>query len=144
MATSFTQRLGYAEHPIGILWGRKDGTNGFYFGIFGTGRYNYGRHTSAGWTEIVNGNSDAVNKGMNVRNKIAIRKCGQMLEFYINDKLVNSTQYLPFSEPLPTIGVTFNFPKVVTFDYIKLNGAWYDARLLDVERRGRRNAEHAV
>ncbi len=118
--TAFVQHTGDPAHPIGILWGRKDGTSSFYFGIFATGRYNYGRNTPAGWFQLVNGDSAAVNRGLNVKNKIAIRKRGPTLEFYINDTLVGSTPYLHYSEPSPTIGVTFNHPKRVSFDYIKV------------------------
>ncbi len=88
--------IGHNEYPYGIIWGVKDQSNYYSFGINSKGLYTIYKLENgevkdiSGWKQSAN-----INKLEFMGNKLSIKKSGNTLKFYINDKF---TDEYPFSE----------------------------------------------
>ena len=102
----------------GVLWGRKDVDNFFFFGVTSNGNYAYRKWLYGAWSEVIQYRPSAViKKGVNT-NKLSVRRRAATIEFYINDKLVNTA---PFEDFAGKIGFHLNDVMKVEIEYLKVS-----------------------
>ena len=86
---------GESNNSISLVWGKDDKYNGFHFGISGNGQYKISQFNGSwiilkDWTV-----SDLVH--MTDYNKLTVRKIGTKYYFFLNEKLVLTSDFYPFS-----------------------------------------------
>lgn len=118
--TSILFVSGNGDYPYGVEWGMKDLANLFDFGIFPNGKFYYGKSVAGVWIPIVaETKSTAVRTGIGATNKLSARKRGDKLELYVNDTLVATTKYEPFTAPA-SIGFSVGYSKKIAIDYLRV------------------------
>jgi hypothetical protein len=85
---------GESNNAISLIWGKDDNYNSFYFGISGNGQFKIYQYNGSwiilkDWTV-----SDLVLK--TDYNKITVRKVGSKYYFFLNEKLVLTSDFYPF------------------------------------------------
>ena len=86
---------GTDEYGYGLVWGAKDLHNFYIFDIRGNGSYSFEKITNDTFTKAFEDVGPMVNK-FNSTNKLSLKKTGDSLEFFINDRLINRSPFLPF------------------------------------------------
>lgn len=89
------QRSGASEGSYGVLFRMQDDQQFYRFEITGTGLYMIERHNSDGtWTRFVPEwtPTSALNKGLNIPNRLKIIATGPDMAFYVNDILLTQVQ----------------------------------------------------
>lgn len=105
---------GSDNSQYGLIWGRKDVDNKFYFQILGDGRYLYGKKANGKYNNILaRKHSRHIKKG-NALNHIKLIKTGNRLKFYINGYFVDEVKFEPFFGK--KIGFLINRKKRIEFD----------------------------
>ena len=88
---------GIQNNGYGIIFGRKDSDNQFYFQISGNGSYKIDMYDNGDkinnkyWTE-----SSYINQGNGAVNILSVKKIGQKFRFYINSNFVYESNYEKF------------------------------------------------
>lgn len=101
----------------GFLWGRKDANNFYYFGITANGNYAFRKLINGAWSEVISYRPSPFIKTHSNSNKLAVKKRGGLLEFYINDHMVGT---VPFEDFSGGIGFHLNHTMKVEVDYLKV------------------------
>lgn len=92
--TSMRKTKGVDDYGYGVMWGLKDENNLYYFGVSGTGYYQYGKFQNGNWVSQINWTaSSLIKKGE--ANLLSVKKEGSQYSFYINGEYVNTA---PFEE----------------------------------------------
>ncbi|MFO7662287.1 MAG: family 16 glycoside hydrolase [Chloroflexota bacterium] len=119
------QRSGSTESSYGILFRMQDNQQFYRFEVTGTGLFMVERHNADGsWTRLVPEwtPTEALNKGLNVPNRLKVIATGSELAFYVNDILL--TQVTDDLYQSGTIGLdagTFSGGSVqVSFDNLRI------------------------
>ena len=83
---------GVDNNGYGIAWGYDSEGSGFRFIVSGDGHYKVAGSdtTFIGWTS-----SRFIHRG-NAMNKLSVRRSGETLSFYVNDRYLNSMPFVPF------------------------------------------------
>jgi hypothetical protein len=83
---------GVDNNGYGIAWGHDSEGNGFKFLVSGDGHYKVAGPdtTFIHWTA-----SPFIHRG-NARNKLSIRRTGETMSFYVNDRYLNQMPFVPF------------------------------------------------
>jgi hypothetical protein len=85
---------GDKDNGFGLIFGYKDQNNKFDFLIASNGSYKICQWTKSVCKNLIDWTSStSINKGNGVKNKLAIKKEGKFLKFFINDIFVNQ---IPF------------------------------------------------
>jgi hypothetical protein len=93
------QRSGSSESSYGVLFRMQDNQQFYRFEVTGTGLYMIERHNADGtWTRLIPewAPTAALNKGLNVPNRLKIIATGPEMAFYVNDILltqINDDRY---------------------------------------------------
>lgn len=87
---------GTDDYGFGMSWGAKDLQNYYIFVITGGGHFIHERIEDGKPERILSKYDASINKGSGSSNTLSLQKSGKNLEFYINDKLVGKTPFLPF------------------------------------------------
>jgi len=94
--TNMKKISGVDNYAYGVMWGSSDVDNLYYFGVTGTGYYQYGKFQGGNWTNIVPwATSDRINKD-NAANLLGVKKEGNQYQFYINGEYVSSAPFESF------------------------------------------------
>ncbi len=117
--TEITYLGGDANYPFGFFWGYKDARNLYEFGVLQNGKFYYGKSANGNWMGIVDKLSPNIAIGIGKTNKLAIKKRGERVEFYINDVYADSAKFEPFSQPA-TLGFNLNFRQKIAVEYLKV------------------------
>jgi hypothetical protein len=119
------QRSGSTESSYGVLFRAQDNFQFYRFAVTGTGLFMVERHNADGsWTRLVPEwtPTAALNKGLNVPNRLKIIASGPEMAFYVNDILL--TQVTDDRYNSGTIGLdagTFTGGSVqVSFDNLRI------------------------
>ena len=83
-------------YGFGMTWGAKDTKNFYIFVITGGGYFIHERIEDNKPERILSKFVNSINKGTGSSNSLSLRKSGNHLEFYINNKLVGKTPFSPF------------------------------------------------
>lgn len=85
---------GSKDYGFGLTFGYKDPNNKYDFLIASNGTYKITQWSKGVNTELIGWtNSTNIKKGNGVNNKLAIKKEGKVLKFFINDILVNQISF---------------------------------------------------
>jgi len=107
---------GVNNHGYGIIWGAEDAKNYYAFEISGNGNYHYIKSIHGGLIAIIDWKSSSyINKG-NSENKLYLKKQGDTIEFFINDKLVDHAGFEKFIGN--KIGFRISNRQTIEFDSI--------------------------
>ncbi len=91
-----TQKIsGTDEYGYGLVWGGKDVKNYYAFVIRGNGSYSFLKFSDNQETRMLEGAGPMINK-FNSVNRLCLKKTGNSLEFFINDRSVGQSPFLPF------------------------------------------------
>jgi hypothetical protein len=119
------QRSGSSESSYGVLFRMKDNQQFYRFEVTGTGLYMIERRNSDGsWTRLVPEwtPTAALNKGLNVPNRLKIIATGPDMAFYANDILLTQVSDDQYSEGMVGLDAgTFSGGSAqVSFDNLKI------------------------
>ncbi len=110
------KRAGVNDGNYGITWGGDGRDHSYLFLINGNGMYFYGKIVDGTWHRLIpHKKSIFVNKGAS-ENKLMVRKKGDVIEFYINDKLADAANFEPFMGNM--VGLYVAGSQVVEFDHL--------------------------
>ncbi len=121
--TSITKESGIQNYGYGLLWGKKDWDNYYRFLISGNGMYTITRYEKGtsedlkAWTS-----SSAIIQGNGQTNKLAIRRRGDKLQFYVNNTFLYETEFLPFFGD--QLGFYLANQQKISIDYLSVNAAY--------------------
>jgi len=118
--TSLTFLSGNDYYPFGINWGMKDlNQNSFEFNI-ARGNFMHAKIVAGQYVNIITWTAhSAVKTGAGATNKLTIRKRGTKLELSVNDTLVATRDYEPYTAPA-SIGFNIGFKKKIEIDFLKV------------------------
>lgn len=119
------QRSGSSESSYGVLFRMLDNQQFYRFEITGTGLYMIERHNVDGtWTRLIPEwtPTAAINKGLNVPNRLKIIATGPDMAFYVNDILLTQVRDDQYAEGLIGLDAgTFSGGSVqVSFDRLSV------------------------
>lgn len=105
-----------------LLWGLGgDGKSFYAFGIYPTGKYQYGRQLNGVWDGKAGTiASTAVNTGINKANVLRVEKRKDQILFFINGVEVHKAAYEVFNTSHSGVGFQLNNKKLVDIDYLKI------------------------
>jgi hypothetical protein len=108
---------GESTNSISLIWGKDDKYNSFHFGISGNGQFKISQYNGSwiilkDWTV-----SDLVH--MTDYNKLTVRKIGTKYYFFLNEKLVLTYDFYPFSGN--QVGFQDNQNTTMRIKYLKLS-----------------------
>ena len=86
---------GTDEYGYGLVWGAKDVNNFYVFVIRGQGSYSFIKFSNNQETRILDGVGPMINKS-NSTNKLSLKKTDHSLEFFVNDRSVGQSPFVPF------------------------------------------------
>ncbi|MCK9196712.1 MAG: CsgG/HfaB family protein [Syntrophales bacterium] len=86
---------GTDDYGFGMIYGEKNVNNAYIFVITGSGFFIHERIEDNKPERILSKFVDSINKGSGSSNALSLRKSGNHLEFYINNKLVGKTSFSP-------------------------------------------------
>jgi hypothetical protein len=121
--TSITKEAGVQNYGYGLIWGKKDWKNYNRFLLSGNGMFSITRTEKGNskdlkpWTK-----STAIKTGNGATNKLAIKRQGNDLKFYINDVLVHSMPFQTFFDH--QIGYYVAHDQKIGVDYISVSAAY--------------------
>ncbi|MBX7150624.1 tetratricopeptide repeat protein [bacterium] len=91
--TNMLKTSGMDNNCLGLLWGYKDPNNCYMFGISGDGNYLYGKWENGTYSSLIQWTASSYINKYNSLNKLTVEKSGDQLKLYINDHLVEQTNY---------------------------------------------------
>ncbi len=121
--TAITKVGGVQNYGYGLIYGKKDWDNYNRFVLSGNGMFSITRIENGktedlkSWTK-----STAIKQGNGATNKIAIKRQGPDLKFYINNSLVHTEPFLPFFDK--QIGYYIAHDQKIGIDYISVTAAY--------------------
>lgn len=121
--TAITKESGIQNYGYGLLWGKKDWDNYHRFVLSGNGMFAITRVENGAvkdlkaWTK-----STAIKQGNGATNKLAIKRQGSSLKFYINNSEVYSMTFLPFFDH--QIGYYIAHDQKIGVDYLSISSTY--------------------
>lgn len=108
---------GESDNAISVMWGKNDNGYRYQFGVSGNGKYTISQYKGS-WVNIKDWTtSDLVRKSE--YNKLSVRKLGANFYFYLNEKLVHSSDFYPFFGN--QIGFQDNQNTTMKVNYLKVS-----------------------
>jgi Leucine-rich repeat (LRR) protein len=108
-------KLSGVNKAYGLVWGLKDLDHRYQFGVANNGYYSYGKSENGTWQTLIDWTaSDAINTEDASENKLSLRKVGEQLKFYVNDRYVAEVPFGSFFGP--NVGFVVHDTMQVAFD----------------------------
>lgn len=87
--TTIKKKAGINRDGFGLSWGRKNGHNAYSFTLASNGSFDIGKWDEDKWVYLVSKKCEFINRGKK-ENKLKVEKKGDIYNFYINDKWVET------------------------------------------------------
>jgi hypothetical protein len=87
--TSLTKTDGTGNNLYGLIWGYKNLSNFYVFGISASGSYTYLKHVDSKWETVIDWSGSSFIKKGNAGNRLVVSKSGSQLQFFINGHKVD-------------------------------------------------------
>ncbi len=127
--TSITKESGILNYGYGLMWGKKDWDHYHRFILSGNGMFSIAR-IEEGEVEKIKPwtNSSSIRKGNGSTNKLAIKRIGKNLSFYINDQLVHTMNFVPFFEH--QLGYYIAHDQKIAVDYLSVTAKYQNQKMI--------------
>lgn len=109
---------GIENFLFGILWGKSDGSNNYLFGISANGFYGYVFFLTGKSAEFLINFTESEYINKKGSNNISVKKKGYIIEFYINEHIVNQTNFYGFVGD--NVGFFVDRNQKILFDDLKI------------------------